>query len=101
MRHFLTVALMILSVAAFSFEDERRGPSAEEREQGRACFQEIKALGCGSPREDRDAFKKCVAEKSGELSESCQAFHQKMKDRPRHKKRFRSERNLENTQKEE
>lgn len=85
MRSFLTVALMILSVAAFSFEDGRRGPSAEEREQGRACFQEMKALGCGSPREDREAFKKCVAEKSGELSESCQAFHQKMKDHPRHK----------------
>ncbi len=82
MRSFLTIALMILSVAAFSFEDEGRGPSAEEREQGKACFEEIKALGCGNPREvGGEVFKKCMEEKASTLSETCQAFHQKMKER--------------------
>lgn len=97
MRSFLTVALMILSVAAFSFEGERKGPSAEQREQGRACFEEIRNLGCGSPREDHAAFKTCIEGKVSQLSESCQAFHQKMKDRPRpprHERRDRTDQNI-------
>lgn len=82
MKKAFTILALAISVVAFADMSEKgRGPRPEPTAEEKACREEIRGLGCGSPRENRDAFRSCIESKASQLSEACQAVHQKMKER--------------------
>lgn len=85
MKKAFSILALTVSVVAFADMSEGgRGPRGQRPEptaEERACMEEIRGLGCGSPRENRETFKNCIESKASQLSESCQAVHQKMKER--------------------
>lgn len=82
MKKAFSILALTVSVVAFADMTENgRGPRPEPTAEERACMEEIRGLGCGSPRENRETFRSCIESKATQLSESCQAVHQKMKER--------------------
>lgn len=59
-------------------EGQGSGPSNKNLTFSRACFQEILDQGCSHPREDRELFNNCLADKLTTLSPSCQTFFQRL-----------------------
>jgi hypothetical protein len=53
-------------------------PSNERLSLSRGCFQEIRLLGCGHPREDQVFFKTCLQEQQNSLTPVCFNFFHRL-----------------------
>jgi hypothetical protein len=78
MKRYGLLLIMAISFSAFADLEHVEGmgsaPSKQKLSSSRGCFQEIRNLGCGHPREDQDFFTGCLEENKDSLSPSCKSF---------------------------
>lgn len=78
MNRYMLSLLLLFSFSAFAdlehVEGQGAAPSRQKLTSARGCFQEIRNLGCGHPREDQDFFIGCLEENKDSLSPSCKSF---------------------------
>ena len=82
MGRAFVIFLLLTSYSAMAnlehTEGQGSGPSDKKLTHSRACFQEIVDQGCSHPREDRELFNNCLADKITTLSSECQTFFQRL-----------------------
>ena len=75
MKNIILAIGMILALDSFAtieHEPETSKPTETEIQSNRACFKELKELGCGDPGEDLQRFRSCMNNVYPTLSKSCQ-----------------------------
>lgn len=78
MKRYLFFLFLAFSFSALAdlehVEGQGTAPSRQKLSTSRGCFQEMRNLGCGNPREDQDFFTGCLEENKDSLSPSCKSF---------------------------
>lgn len=60
------------SLASMTYTESKGSkPTAQERQNNRACFSQLSADGCGDPGEDPKHFRSCMADVYPRLSTEC------------------------------
>lgn len=82
MKATLLISSLLFSTFLMADMEHKPGigavPVRQKLTKQRGCFQEIRNLGCGHPREDQTFFNTCLSEKSDQLSSECLTFFEKL-----------------------
>ena len=66
------------SLADIEYEGPSSRPGQAEIQRNRACFEELKVLGCGDPGEDPEQFRSCMSNVYSSLSKDCKVLMSKL-----------------------